>query len=96
MLGSLHDLQENYVFTANYLKCKYTVRINLIYGAGILDTVQANFAAATNADIRQAIKKKLSSCRKPCAAKVVKVNSANKSVVTEQVEYRLNYAHYAQ
>ena len=89
MLCSLHDLQENYVFTANYLKCKYTIvtiHINFIYGAGILDAVQANFAAAANADIRQAIRQKLYNCLKPAAAKVVKVNSATESVITEQVD----------
>ena len=48
--------------------------INFICGAGILDAVQANFAAATNADIRQAIRQKLADCRKPAAAKLVKVN----------------------
>ena len=71
MLCSLHDVLESYVLTANCLKCKYTVRINFIYGAGILDAVQANFAAAANVDIRQAIKQKLFNCRKPAAAKVV-------------------------
>ena len=96
MLCSLCDLQENYVLTANYLKCKYTIHINFIYGAGILDAVQANFAAAANADIRQAIRQKLYNCLKPAAAKVVKVNSATESVITEQVdqfnEYRYMFS----
>ena len=96
MLCSLRDLQENSVLTANYLKCKYTIRINFIYGAGILDAVQANFAAAANADIRRAIRQKLSNCLRPAAAKVVKVNSATESVITEQVdqfnEYRYMFS----
>ena len=86
MLCSLRDLQDNYVLTAYYLKCKYTIRINFIYGVGILDAVQANFAAATNANICRAIRQKLYNCRKPAAAKDLKVKSLTESVITEQVD----------
>jgi len=83
---SFRELLEGNVLIANYLTYMYTVRINFICGAGILDAVQANFTAATNADIRQAIRQKLANCRKLSAAKLVKVNSATESVVTEQVD----------
>ena len=83
---SFRELLESNVLIANYLTYMYTVRINFICGAGILDAVQANFTAATNADIRQAIRQKLANCRKLSAAKLVKVNSATESVVTEQVD----------